>query len=490
MSVGDALPVVTIVGLGPGGDDHVTTEARSTVEASRCVVLRTAQHPNAHLAGDAIVCDDLYDAADRFHDVYTAIVERVVAQAHEHGAVTYVVPGSPLVLERTVAALCADPRVETRLLPAMSFLDVVWARLGIDPIEAGVRLVDGHAFTTVAAELGGAVLIAHTHANWVISDIKISLDDPTGALDDTPVIVLQAVGTDVEQIVYTTWSNMDRAVKADHLTSVFIPRMPPAAGAGYVRFNEMTRRLRAECPWDREQTHQSLEQHLIEETYELLDAIAALDPDDPASDINFIEELGDLLFQIELHTAIAAEEGRFTMADVTSTVADKMERRHPHVFGDISAATPAEVSANWEAIKAAEKPERRTGSIFAGVPGSLPALSYARAVQHKAAKVGFDWPNVDDAFPKIAEETAEVADAIASGDEAHTRDELGDLLFAVVNVARHLKIEPEAALRQATTKFRRRFEAVEQLVANRQLTLSDLDLAALDTLWDDVKAAE
>jgi tetrapyrrole methylase family protein/MazG family protein len=219
----------------------------------------------------------------------------------------------------------------------------------------------------------------------------------------------------------------------------------------------------------------------------VVDALEALDPDDPATDDALVEELGDLLYQIEFHATIAEQEGRFTMADVANGVHDKLVRRHPHVFGDVEAADTETVLNNWDAIKRAEK--QRT-SVFDGVPMSQPSLSYAFAVQRKAAKVGFDWPSVEGALPKIAEEADEIRAAIATGDEVHIAEELGDLLFSVVNVARHLDVEPEAALRAAVHKFRRRFETVERLAVERGIDLHASDLAALDALWDDAKVTE
>ncbi len=479
-------PRVVVVGLGPGGDDHITAETLAAIERVPARYLRTAVHPSAHLVSGAESFDELYDGADRFDDVYDQIVERLVAAATEHGDVLYAVPGSPLVLERSVRTLVRDERVDVEMLPAMSFLDVAWNRLGIDPIESGVRLVDGHEFATAAAGVSGALLVAHTHANWVLSDIKLSIDDPSGRLDASPVVLLHALGTPDERVVDTTWADMDRAIEADHLTSLYVPELPVAAGAGYVRFHQLARTLREQCPWDIEQTHRSLVPYLIEETYEVVDAIEGLDIDDPASDDHLIEELGDLLYQIEFHATIAEQQGRFTIADVTEGIHDKLVRRHPHVFGGLHVDDAGDVLDNWEAIKRAEKGR---SSVFDGVPGSLPSLSYAHAMQKKAAKVGFDWPDVGGAFPKIAEETDELAAAIdrSSARDDAVAEELGDLLFAVVNVARHLRVDPESALRAAANKFRHRFEQVESLAQGRGLELRDADLATLDALWDEIK---
>lgn len=475
---------ITIVGLGPAGSQYVTQETLDAIAAHDHRYVRTMRHPSAAVVGKATSFDEIYESADTFADVYAEITERLVAAATEHGDILYAVPGSPLVLERTVRHLRGDSRVTCTTLPAMSFLDIAFARLGIDPVEAGVRLVDGHDFATAAAGDHGPLFVAHTHANWVLSDIKLAVEGATG---DEPVVILQRVGTPDELITNTTWAELDRTVEADHLTCIYIPHLGTPVGASLVRFHQLARTLREQCPWDQEQTHQSLIKYLLEETYEVVDALQALDADQPDSDSELIEELGDLLYQIEFHATIAEQQGRFTMVDIVDGIHDKLVRRHPHVFGSVTAEDADTVVANWDSIKHAEK--GRT-SVFDGVAMSQPSLSYAYHVQRKAAKVGFDWPDVDGALPKIAEETAELVAALGEADQARIDDELGDLLFAVVNVARHLDVEPEAALRVATHKFRRRFEQVERLAAERGITMSAADLAVLDALWDEVKTAE
>jgi tetrapyrrole methylase family protein/MazG family protein len=478
------LPVVTVVGLGPGGHEHVTVETLATIERIPQRYLRTGRHPSADLVPDAVTFDHLYEEADRFADVYAAIVEELVAAAADSGEVLYAVPGSPLVLEQSVRSLRADPRIRCDVRPALSFLDVAWARLGIDPVEAGVRLVDGLEFATAAAGATGALLITHTHADWVLSDVKLAVEDATG---DEPVVILQALGTPDERITPTTWSELDRTVTADHLTCVYVPALGVPVGAGYVRFHQLARTLREQCPWDREQTHASLIPYLVEETFEVVDALEALDPDDPSTDEALIEELGDLLYQIEFHATLAEQEGRFSIADVTAGIHDKLVRRHPHVFGDVTADDAGTVVANWDDIKREEK--GRT-SVFDGVPRSLPALAYAQQLARKAAKVGFDWPDVEGPLAKVDEELAELREALSGGNADRIADELGDLVIAAVNVARHASVDAELATRAAAAKFRRRFEAVEALAAARGIDLRAAGLAALDALWDDVKAAE
>ncbi|MEP7115852.1 MAG: MazG family protein, partial [Ilumatobacteraceae bacterium] len=380
---------VTIVGLGPAGAEFVTQQTVDAIATHSHRFIRTTRHPSAALVGEATSFDDVYEAAETFADVYAEITERLVTAAAEHGEILYAVPGSPLVLERSVRHLLADARVTCTVLPAMSFLDVAFARLGIDPVDAGVRLIDGHDFATAAAGDHGPMFVAHTHANWVLSDIKLAVEGATG---DEPVVILQRLGTPDEMIIETTWAELDRTVEADHLTCIYIPHFGAPVGGSLVRFHQLSRTLRERCPWDREQTHQSLIKYLMEETYEVVDALQALDPDQPDTDSALIEELGDLMYQIEFHATIAEQEGRFTMTDVVDGIHDKLVRRHPHVFGSVTADDADTVVANWDAIKHAEK--GRT-SVFDGVATSQPSLSYAYHVQRKAAKVGFDWPDVD-----------------------------------------------------------------------------------------------
>ena len=238
---------------------------------------------------------------------------------------------------------------------------------------------------------------------------------------------------------------------------------------------------------DREQTHKSLAPYLVEEAFELVDALEALDPHDPATDTHVIEELGDLLYHVEFHAAIAEQDGRFSIVDIVDGVHDKLVRRHPHVFGDVQAHDAETVEANWDDIK---RDEKQRQSLFDGVATSQPALSFAQQLQRKAAKVGFDWDDVSGPLDKVGEELDELRTALAAGDQEAITEELGDLLFAAVNAARHAGADAELALRRAAAKFRTRFAGVEQLASTRGIELGSAGLAVLDSLWDEVKAGE
>ena len=236
------------------------------------------------------------------------------------------------------------------------------------------------------------------------------------------------------------------------------------------------------CVWDREQDHKSIRRSFIEETYE---AVEAIDNDDP---VLLQEELGDVLLQVVFHAQIEAEAGRFTMDDVADGICKKMIYRHPHVFGSVEVKNSDEVLTNWDALKQKEKHQKSTTETLESVARSLPGLIRAEKVQHKAAKVGFDWDEVSGALDKVREETAEVARAIdGDGDPS---EELGDLLFAVVNVARFLKTDPEDAINRTTDKFIRRFARVEQAAKDAGRSLSEMSLAEMDALWDAAKQKE
>ncbi len=275
------------------------------------------------------------------------------------------------------------------------------------------------------------------------------------------------------------------------------PRSPEAAVAGPWAMPWISERLQRPdgCPWDREQTHQSLRRHLLEEAYEVYDALEGGATPDLA------EELGDLFLQIVLHAQLAAEAGVFDLTDVQAALATKIVRRHPHVFGDAEARTAGDVNRQWERIKAEERAEAGKGGeagaappspkgALDGISGSLPALAASQEMQERASNIGYDWPSIDGVLDKVIEETEELREAEAAGDAVGWTEEFGDLLFVLVNVARKRGVDAEAAMRAANGKFRRRFGSVERQAAAQGVALRALDFAALDVLWDTAKAEE
>jgi tetrapyrrole methylase family protein / MazG family protein len=442
-------PRVVACGLGPGGVDLVTQGVRDAIDRIPHRYLRTTRHPSAGLVEPATSFDALYDAANRIEEVYAGIVDALVAAASEHGEVLYAVPGSPVVAERTVELLVADDRVAVDLVPALSFVDLAWVRLAVDPVQRGARLVDGHRFATAAAGERGPLLVGQCDDRDVLSEVKLAIGAVVDAAHDAApdraaepavvptVVVLQRLGLPDERVVEVPWHELDR-VEPDHLTSVYVPALAAPIAGEVEAFAEVVRRLRADCPWDREQSHESLRRHLIEEAYEVLEAIDHLDVAAGTGFDALEEELGDLLFQVVFHATLAAEEGRFTLADVARGIATKLIGRHPHVFGDASAESAEEVASRWEQIK---KDEKGRASVMDGIPVALPALLFASKVQKKAASQGVDWRTLitDDG-------------ALTDG---------GRRLLAVVDEVRLAGDDPETELRLAAEHVRDAFRARE-----------------------------
>ena len=247
---------------------------------------------------------------------------------------------------------------------------------------------------------------------------------------------------------------------------------------GFDRLVKIMRSVKTECPWDREQTHESIRQYFIEETFEVIDAI------DEKDDESLVEELGDVQCQVLFHSLLAEERGKFTLADVCNGIADKLVRRHPHVFENIKVKDSGEVLKNWEHIK---MKEGKKESVLDGVPKDLPALIKAYRVQNKAGRVGFDWDNIADVVAKISEELGEFKDSLKTNDRDRIEDELGDLLFSIVNLARKIEISPEDALRRTIRKFTARFQYIEKALKEKGVSIKDASLDEMDKLWEEAK---
>ncbi|MGH9016739.1 MAG: MazG family protein [Acidimicrobiales bacterium] len=475
--LGTVAPRVVVVGLGPSDAGLIPPAALAAVAGAARTFVRTARHPAAAAlasvtTGPLESFDRLYDGADTIDEVYGAIVNELVAAAEvafaAKGAtgahadeeppdfVAYAVPGSPFVAERTVVLLRSDGRVAVDVVTAPSFVDLAWDRLGVDPVSIGVRLVDAATFAVEAAGERGPLLVAQCHSRQVLSDIKLAADDVAGDDAGRTAVLLHHLGLDDEQVAEVPWADIDRTLEPDHLTALWIPRLAVPVAAELARLDDLVHTLRARCPWDRKQTHASLAGHLLEETYETLDAIetlAAAGADAPVEAVDHVaEELGDLLFQVYFHAVLAAEEGRFTLADVARGVHDKLVTRHPHVFGDVVADTPDEVAANWEVLKQKEK--GRT-SVTDGIPPSLPALALTAKLQRKAESIGIALPDDEELGRRLAATGAVLGRAGA--------EDVGEVLFLLVDAARRRGVDPETALRTRAARFRADVRAAENI---------------------------
>jgi tetrapyrrole methylase family protein / MazG family protein len=474
-------PRITVVGLGPAGPALLAEEASRLLRDSSHRRLRTARHPAAARLPGTASFDELYESAATFEDVYAAIVEALVGEARRAAPepVVYAVPGSPLVAERTVELLRADDRVDVTVVPAVSFLDLVWDRLGIDPVREEVQLVDAISFPGAARRGAGPFLIAQCWTRQLLSDVKLSVPDDVDGTLPRPV-VLHHLGLDDELVAEVDWWELDRTIAPDHLTSVYVPavvdRPAPARGAEVVRLLELMDTLRARCPWDGAQTHATLMPHLVEECYEVLDALSALEAGDggdgtseggsESAYAHLEEELGDLLFQIVFHARLAGEQDAFDMDDVARGIHDKLVHRHPHVFGDVAADTADQVVSNWEAIK---KSEKGRNSVTEGVPTGLPALMLAAKLARKGRSVGVDPRGEGDPSPEeMVESLTELAsvavqqpDDPLSSTAAEERRLVGELLLAVTELAQKVGVDAEQALRARALALRDTIVAAE-----------------------------
>jgi tetrapyrrole methylase family protein/MazG family protein len=469
--------VITVVGLGPAGADHVLPAARGALDAAELRFVRTGRHPAvADLEAEGLVFtsfDDVYDAAPDLESAYRTMVERVVAAAAGVDRVVYAVPGNPAVAERTVELLRAVADVDVEVIAGLSFADLAWSRVGVDAMATGARIVDARAIDEV--DFVGPMLIAQCDQPLVLSDVKLALLEH---LDPgAPVTVLQRLGLPDEHVEVRPLVELDRGLRPDHLTALYVDagnEDTRIAAIEVARLVQLTRRLRAPggCPWDAEQTHRSLTRYLVEEAYEAVEVIEQLP--DPAAYRALADELGDVLYQVAFHAVIAEETNEFTIADVARGIHDKLVRRHPHVFGDVVADEPADVVRNWEQIKKAESGH---DSIMEGITESLPSLLYTNKLFSKAASVGLAPGTRDEALDRI--ELA-VRDVRVS-DNADVA--LAQLLAAAVVLARAAGVDAESALRGWAARYRARFEAMEQLASERGLELSSLDAPAVAALW-------
>jgi len=482
------LSGITLLGLGPGDPALLTRQAWQVLENSTEIFLRTRQHPA--VAGfpawlQVHSFDDLYERGESFEAVYAQIVEQVLALGQRPEGVVYAVPGHPYVAEATgpeIARRAKEMGISVQVVEGLSFIEPVLSALGLDPFP--------HTALVDALELGSAhvpsfppdapALIAQIYSPMVASEVKLTLMEVYP--DQHPVQLVHAAGTPQMQVESLALYEIDRSPHTGLLTALYVPPLGPATS--FEAFQELVAHLRAPdgCPWDREQDHQTLRSDLLEETYETL---AALDADDPQA---MREEFGDLLLQIVLHGQIASEYGEFKLADVLHGIHTKIVHRHPHVFGDVEVDGVGKVLQNWEKLKAEER--QANGKAGAGlldsVPEALPALSLAEEYQKRAARVGFDWPDVQGVLDKICEEAAEVR----SAEESSRPAEIGDLLFAVVNLARWYHVDAESVLRETNARFKRRFSSIEKAALARGKKVADLTPQEMDDLWEAAKKDE
>ena len=481
---------LTVIGLGAADFDQLQMGVYKQLKQAKKLYVRTEDHPVLHdLKEEGIVFssfDYVYEKHDTFAPVYKEIATLLIEAAKEE-PVMYAVPGHPLVAEQTVQHLIEaanEGQVQLKIEGGQSFLDPIFGALKIDPIE-GFQLLDGTSMSMHDINMRQHILIAQVYDAFSASEVKLTLMEKYR--DDYPVTIVTAAGSAGEKLTTVPLYELDHVAQLNNLTTVYVPPVTSDEEAlrDWTTFRKIIATLRGPngCPWDQKQTHESLKKYLLEEAHEFL---AAVDAED---DYAMIEELGDVLLQVFLHAQIGEDNGYFNLEEVLASISEKMIRRHPHVFGDVSVEDADEVVANWEDIKRAEKGQVQ-GQLLDGEYRAESSLQTAYNYQKKAAKVGFDWPDVEDAWAKFIEEMKEFQHEMTEGSAATRLDEFGDVLFTLVNVARFYKISPEEAMLHANEKFARRFGYIEQQVKASGKDFAAFTLEELDSFWNEAKRIE
>ncbi|GAB4465805.1 MAG: nucleoside triphosphate pyrophosphohydrolase [Armatimonadaceae bacterium] len=500
--------ILHIAGLGPGNGAAVPPRTLALLRSGLPILVRTARHPTLTVEPlrdlPFTALDEEYEHNRTFDDTYNAIVDRVLRTYHTRGEMVYAVPGHPLIGETTVDRLLARARAEgvyVRLYGAPSFVDACLEALRV-AVPGDFQVLDALSLDPSspappdALRAGSPLLLYQVYSTEAASHVKLSLMR-VGYPDEFPVQVIQAAGVPgAESVREVPLHALDRTGRGvpppDHLTSVFVPPLPPSLRqptfSDLVHVMARLRDPNGGCPWDLKQTHQTLRRYVLEEAYEVAEAI---DTDDPDA---LCEELGDLLLQVVFHAQLAAEEGIFDADDVCRAIVEKLIRRHPHVFGEVKVNDAEQVLANWNAIKATEKAEQGKSahtSILDGISQSLPALMMALETSKRAVKAGFEWSSVDGVLDKIEEELAELRQEIEAGASAErVASELGDVLFTLVNLGRKFEVDAETALRAQIARFHRRFRHIESRAAGENRALESLSLDEMEQFWQEAKQHE
>lgn len=483
------MHTITVIGLGAGDLEQLSVGTYRKIKEASLMVARTEQHPVIQeLKEEGIQIesfDDFYEQNDAFDNVYEQIVEALLVRSQKE-QVTYVVPGHPLVAEKTVQLLIekeAAGLVNLHIVGGNSFLDPIFAALRIDPIE-GFQLLDGTDFSRDAVQMTQHILVGQVYDSFIASEVKLSLMEKYPY--DHLVTIVTAAGSSEEKLTTVPLFELDRETEVNNLTTVYVPPVVSKEDRlkEWTAFREIIAKLRSPegCPWDREQTHHTLKKYILEETHELIEAIEQED------DEGIIEELGDVLLQVFLHAQIGEDDGYFSMEDILQSIGEKMIHRHPHVFGDVEVENADDVTRNWQAIKDAER--EKVESLLSDEDRYSSSLLTSLNYQKAAAKVGFDWPSITGAIEKFEEEWQEFQDAVKNESEKNQLDELGDVLFTTVNIARFLKISPEEAMVHANQKFKKRFAFVEHRVREGKGDFNAYPLDELEQFWQESKREE
>lgn len=482
---------IYIIGLGPGDIGSLTSDALDRLNSGDNIYLRTEKHPTVEYLKmnniSYIAYDYVYDEEKNFDDVYSFIAKDLIENVHRYGSINYCVPGNPVLAEKTVdmlMKLSSDSSYSIEIIPGMSFIDPILIAVGHNPTE-GLKIIDGLNLKGQFVDIDTGNIITQVHNKRVASDVKLYLSDIYG--DEYEIYVVNSAGCNDEKVHKISIYELDRLDDISYLTSIYVPRVDKTTDRiyGFMDLLSIMERLRGEdgCPWDIKQTHSSIRECVVEEAYEVVNAIDKDDVD------NLCEELGDLLLQVVFHSEIGREDGYFNIWDVTTGICNKLIFRHPHVFQEKKVENCDEIVYNWNEIKYKNKNIENYTQRLKDVP-QMPSLMRSYKIQDRAKDVGFDWDEVGGALEKVKEEYYEVKEAIDNykgGDDGDIEEELGDLLFSVVNVCRFMNVNPEIALNGTINKFIKRFEIMEQESNKLGKDLKEMTLEEMDILWNESK---
>ena len=477
---------ISIVGLGPGDYSLISQGALELLQSSNRIFLRTEKHPTVDQLKQQIdytSLDYFYEKEENFENVYLHISKFIIDESKK-GDLVYAVPGHPRVAEKTVGIienLAKQNNVEVEVIASMSFVDAMFNYLAVDPAD-GFRLIDAFELENSPIDPKTNTIITQVYDEFIASNVKIKLMDYYD--DEQEVCIVVGAGIkELESKTYVKLYELDRHQELfSYLTSLYVPRSEKKLYNTVHDLQNIMKKLRGPygCEWDAKQTHESLKKYLIEEAYEVGQAIDNDDIDE------LIEELGDVLLQVIFHCQIGEEEGYFNLGDVSSSICNKLIHRHPHVFKNVD-VDMNKFDKTWEELKKEEKGETTVTEGLQRIPQFLPALTKAEKIQHKASLVGFDWDNIGDVCKKVEEEYKELLDECKSRNIKYIKEELGDLLFSIVNLARFLQVDPEEALNLTSKKFIKRFKFIEDNAKAMNKTLEDMTLEEMDKLWEKAK---
>jgi tetrapyrrole methylase family protein/MazG family protein len=472
---------LNIIGVGTKKIDDISLKGYRMIKNNGFKYLRTDRHPFIHYLEEEKIkfktFDSYFEEKKNLNEVYKSIIEEIKNKLIDENTVNYFVPGSPyygdVVTEYFINNEIEDLEVE--IVDSISFWQKSLSLISGN--KEKTKTISGEEYNFYDIDINSNLLFAQIYSKDIAERIKLDLGEIYG--DEYKVDIIDVIS---ENIMKTPVFQLDKLKKYSFSTYIFVESIEKSTKELYNVNNllEIMEMLRGPdgCPWDRKQTHESIRDCLIEEAYEVVDAIDNKDYD------NFIEELGDLLLQVVFHAQIAKEEGYFNVYDVYTGICKKLYNRHPHVFGQVSAENEEEALESWESVKGKEKTFKTYHDKLKEVPKALSPLTKSYKIQKVAAEVGFDWPDINGAISKIHEELEELLKEYENYDHDKVEEELGDLFFAIVNFSRFLKINPDVALNRTVNKFIKRFKYIED---NSSKSLEDMTLEDMDKLWEESK---